>query len=184
MLRDWLSAKLRLVRGFVAYFAAYVGAAILIGLLAAHWNPSYGKERSMVHLRKGDVDTLARTLFGEARGEKRAGMEAVAWVVLNRARRGPPRFQATISEVCKAPYQFTCWSKSDPNARICAAADESNPSFLLALNVATAVLGGMVPDPVGGADHYHVTKMPNPPAWANKMRLVKRIGAHSFFIDE
>lgn len=153
-------------------------------MVVAHSHPAAGKERGMVHLRKGDVDVLARTLFGEARGERRPGMEAVAWVILNRARKGPPRFQSTIGEVCKAPYQFTCWAKSDPNARLCAAVDESDPSFLLALNVATAVLGGMVPDPVGGADHYFVTNMKNPPAWASKMRLVKRIGAHSFFIDD
>lgn len=170
----------------VAALLVYLWVAFGLFMVIVHFtHPAVGKERyGMVHLRKGDVDVLARTIFGEARGEKRAGMEAVAWVILNRARRGSPRFPGTIAEVCKSPYQFTCWGKNDPNARLCAAVDESNPSYLLALNVATAVLGGMVPDPVGGADHYHVTKMPNPPAWANKMRLVKRIGAHSFFIDD
>lgn len=31
-----------------------------------------------------DVDVLARTIFGEARGETVSGMEAVASVVMNR----------------------------------------------------------------------------------------------------
>lgn len=31
-----------------------------------------------------DVDVLARTIYGEARGESISGMEAVAFVVLNR----------------------------------------------------------------------------------------------------
>ncbi len=135
----------------------------------------------MVHLRKGDVDTLARTLFGEARGERRVGMEAVAWVIVNRARIGAPRFSDTISGVCKAPHQFTCWSKSDPNSKVCAAVDESDPSFLLALNVATSVLGGMVADPTKGSDHYYVSKMKNPPEWRKKMTLQATIGAHSFY---
>jgi N-acetylmuramoyl-L-alanine amidase len=149
----------------------------IVVITLAHGAERYG----MVHLRKGDVDTLARTLFGEARNQQRAGMEAVAWVILNRARIGAPRFADTISGVCKAPHQFTCWSKSDPNSRICSAVDESDPSFLLALNVATSVLGGMVDDPTKGSDHYFVSKMKNPPEWRKKMLLQATIGAHSFY---
>jgi N-acetylmuramoyl-L-alanine amidase len=159
------------------------GVLLLFVWLAAafHFNhPARGAER-MIKLYAGDVDVLARTVFGEARGEKRAGMEAVAWVILNRAHQGPPRFAGTVSGVCKAAHQFTCWSKGDPNAKVCASVDESNASYLLSLNVATSVLGGMVPDPTEGADHYFVTKMPNPPEWRKKMRLQATIGAHSFY---
>jgi spore germination cell wall hydrolase CwlJ-like protein len=161
----------------------YLWLAVFVAMMVVvHTPKAEGKERfGMVHLRKGDVDVLARTLFGEARGEGRKGMEAVAWVILNRVRRGAPRFHNTVTEVCKAKYQFTCWAASDPNAKICAAVDESDPSFLLALNVSTAVLGGMVPDPTKGADHYFVTKMANPPEWRKKMELQATIGAHSFY---
>ncbi|MGG6879769.1 UNVERIFIED_CONTAM: cell wall hydrolase, partial [Pseudomonas aeruginosa] len=31
------------------------------------------------------LDTLTKTIWGEARGEGREGMIAVAWVILNRA---------------------------------------------------------------------------------------------------
>jgi len=176
---------MRWLHGFFIALAAVwiaVGVAMVIAQAA---RPSWGGERhGMVHLRKGDVDVLARTLFGEARGEKRAGMEAVAWVIVNRARRGPPRFPATISEVCKQRWQFTCWNATDPNSRLCAAVDESTPSFLLALNVATAVLGGMVEDPTKGADHYHTIGMKTYPDWASKMQLQTVIGKHRFYSEQ
>ena len=38
---------------------------------------------------KDDIDILARTIYGEARGEKRAGREAVAAVENSRAWRQP-----------------------------------------------------------------------------------------------
>lgn len=174
----WLQALVSLVVYLWLAFTVFM-------LLIVYSHPAVSKERfGVVHLRKGDVDTLARTLFGEARGERRAGMEAVAWVILNRARRGPPRFQATISEVCKAPYQFTCWSKNDPNSKVCAAVHEGDPSFLLALNVATAVLGGMVPDPTRGSDHYHTVSMNPYPSWASKMQLQAVIGSHRFYAEK
>lgn len=163
---------MRWLQGVLPFF-------VCCGFVAAHY-PAKGAER-MIRLQKGDVEVLARTLFGEARGERRAGMEAVAWVIQNRAHQGPPRFASTISGVCKAPHQFTCWSQGDPNAKVCASVDESNPSFLLALNVATSVLGGMVPDPTKGSDHYFVSAMKNPPEWRKKMTLQATIGAHSFF---
>ena len=173
----WLQAIVALI------IYVWLAGGLLMALVAAS-HPAIGKERDeMVPLRKGDVDVLARTLFGEARGERRAGMEAVAWVIVNRALKGPPRFPATIAEVCKQKYQFTCWSPNDPNAKVCAAVHEGDPSFLLALNVATAVLGGMVPDPTKGSDHYFVSKMRDPPEWRRKMELQAVIGAHSFYRD-
>jgi N-acetylmuramoyl-L-alanine amidase len=158
-----------------------LGALLLVLVHATGSAKSETRGAKMVQLRKGDVDVLARTLYGEARGEKRAGMEAVAWVILNRAKRGAPRFPSTISEVCKQRYQFTCWSENDPNAKLCAAVHEGDPHYLLALNVATAVLGGMVADPTKSSDHYFVTKMPSPPEWRKKMELQAIIGAHSFY---
>lgn len=135
----------------------------------------------MVKLRKGDVDVMARTLFGEARGERLEGMQAVAWVILNRAKQGKPRFSDTISGVCKAPFQFTCWSKSDPNSRVCALATDADPFFALALYAAAGVLTGQVPDPVDGATHYHTVGMRPYPSWAGKLEYVKTVGQHRFY---
>ena len=54
-----------------------------------------------------DIDVLARTIYGEARGESISGMEAVASVVLNRVafskRRRRYWWGNTITEVCRKP---------------------------------------------------------------------------------
>jgi len=136
---------------------------------------------NVVPLHKGDAEVLARTLYGEARGEGVAGMTAIAWVVVNRTKREGGRFPDTITGVCKQLYQFSCWSKSDPNFALCHAVTESDPSFALALYVTMAVLTGQVPDNTGGADHYHAVTMRIYPGWAAKMRKTARIGAHIFY---
>lgn len=142
------------------------------------------RNSAMVKLKAGDVDTLSRTLYGEARGEKLEGMQAVAWVILNRAKRGLPRFPATISEVCKQKYQFTCWAANDPNSKVCAAATDSDPYFVLAQYAAAGVLAGLVPDPTRGSDHYHTIGMSPYPAWASKMQLQTIIGQHRFYTEK
>ena len=43
------------------------------------------EEQGAEFYRKLEIDTLARTIWGEARGEGSAGMQAVANVVMNRA---------------------------------------------------------------------------------------------------
>jgi spore germination cell wall hydrolase CwlJ-like protein len=137
--------------------------------------------KTVVPLHKFDVDTLARTIYGEARGEPITGQVAVGWVILNRAKRGPPRFPATIAGVCKAKHQFTCWSPSDPNARLCAIVSDADPSFVIATFVAAGVLSGQFTDPVQGADHYYAKSMVYPPAWAKAMIPVGAVGGHLFF---
>lgn len=183
MFREWLKVLL--------LWAALICLGIAGGLLAAQFiGPAYGqtaistwRNSAMIKLVKGDVDTLARTLYGEARGERLEGMQAVAWVILNRAKRGPPRFPGTISGVCKQKFQFTCWASDDPNAKVCAAATDADPFFVLAMHAATGVLTGQVADPTGGADHYHTIGMRPYPAWAEKMELKAIIGQHRFYSE-
>lgn len=61
------------------------------------------------------LDTLTKTIWGEARGEGREGMIAVAWVILNRASIGG-WWGNSIETVCLKPWQFSCWNANDPNA--------------------------------------------------------------------
>lgn len=143
-----------------------------------------GKPAMVIPLVRGDIDVLARTLYGEARGEGVAGMQAIAWVVVNRVRRGPPRFKPDVVGVVMAPHQFSCWSRSDPNSKICASVSESDPIFALAIYAASSVLSGEVRDMVGGADHYHATWLRPYPAWAASMKQTKVIGQHVFYKDD
>lgn len=64
-----------------------------------------------------DRDILARTLWGEARGEGLAGQIAVAWTIRNRVNDGKAKswWGEGYAGVCQAPYQFSCWNKNDPN---------------------------------------------------------------------
>ena len=64
-----------------------------------------------------DLDILARTLWGEARGESLAGQIAVAWTIRNRVNDGNAKswWGEGYVGVCQKPYQFSCWNKNDPN---------------------------------------------------------------------
>lgn len=136
-----------------------------------------------------DALTLARTLYGEARGEPIDGKIAVAWVIRNRASRS--RFagallghDGAVDKVCRAPWQFSCWNEGDPNRPLLLALreDQCRGEY----GVATNVLDGLVADPTCGADHYHTIERPAwaqawPPDWAATMAETARFGGHVFY---
>ncbi len=130
-----------------------------------------------------DVDTMARTIWGEARGEGIAGMQAVACVIMNRVkyskRKGGFWWGNTIHDVCTKAYQFSVWLKNDPNYKRMIAVTKADPLFALAYQVAEQAANGHLNDITGGADHYH-TKAINP-AWARNARPIKSIGYHVFY---
>ena len=128
------------------------------------------------------VDVVARTLWGEARGEGRAGMEAVAAVIANRVR-NPRWWGHGWLSVCRRPYQFSCWNPDDPNAAKVVAVDGSDPAFVTATLVAEHVVNGELPDPTGGADSYFALGTPEP-AWASKATHTVTIGRHAFYCVE
>jgi hypothetical protein len=128
------------------------------------------------------VDVFARTLWGEARGEGQPGIEGVASVVLNRARRGPRYWWGgTVVDVCKRPFQFSCWNPNDPNRARLLAVGATDVAFRLCLDVARAAVAGTLADPTSGATHYHVASML--PAWARGKTPCARIGSHVFYND-
>ena len=64
-----------------------------------------------------DVDILARTIYGEARGETDEGKRAVGLCILNRYKSKKWFSANTIAEVCQKPLQFSCWNKNDQIGR-------------------------------------------------------------------
>ena len=86
-----------------------------------------------------DVKVLAQTIWGEARGEGKEGMEAVASVIVNRVDY-PPKGKIwwghTIEEVCKKPNQFECWNQGNPNRKLMESVTEKNPQFRMAVGIA------------------------------------------------
>ena len=69
-----------------------------------------------MRISDNDLMIMAKTIWGEARGEGRNGQVAVAWVIRNRAERGG-WFGNTIREVCLKDQQFSCWNNNDCNKR-------------------------------------------------------------------
>ncbi|WP_095093826.1 cell wall hydrolase [Pseudomonas sp. Irchel 3A5] len=137
-----------------------------------------------------DRDILARTLWGEARGEGLNGQIAVAWTIRNRVDMdlnndgNPDWWGEGYSGVCLKPYQFSCWNKSDPNYPFLSGAKQIPFRDLAqARSAADLVIDGKQPDPTRGATHYYAIMMPKAPAWAAKAKQTLKLGHHVFFKD-
>jgi len=133
-----------------------------------------------------DVDVLARTIYGEARGELVRGQEAVAAVVINRVRRARQRsgrywWGSSIEEVCLKPWQFSCWNSNDTNRQKIETVTADNEIFQTCLRVARRAVSGVLKDPTCGATHYHVTGLQ--PAWSRRRAPSAEIGNHQFYND-
>lgn len=131
-----------------------------------------------------EVDTLARTLWGEARGEGAKGMRAVAHVIRNRVAlaraKGGSWWGRDIISVCRKPYQFSCWNGDDVNRDRLMKAGENDPVFRLACAVAVRAVRSLdVFDITYGATHYH--RYDIAPKWAKGRVPTVRIGAHVFY---
>ncbi|MBX3487852.1 cell wall hydrolase [Parvibaculum sp.] len=132
-----------------------------------------------------EKDWLARTLWGEARGEGKAGQRAVAAVIMNRV--ASRRYPGTVQGVVRAPYQFSMWNAGEPNGTAARAVTEADAQFRSCLDVAEEALTGHLADPTGGALHYYSpTAMVPPgsvPSWAKPpAKLSAIVGRHHFWI--
>ncbi|MDR2794624.1 MAG: cell wall hydrolase [Holosporaceae bacterium] len=128
-----------------------------------------------------DLDTLSKTIYGEARGELYAyGLApfiAVANVVVNRKNKN---FAETIHGVCTAPYQFSCWNRNDPNCnKITNITVDKCAIFRKCIDVANNVLRGLWPDLTDGCDHYHHKCLK--PQWAVYLQPKRIFGSHYFY---
>lgn len=130
-----------------------------------------------------DADILARTIWGEARGENLQGKEAVANVIINRLRHAQKQgtfwWGNTIETICKKPFQFSCWNKNDPNHAKLIAVTSSDAQFAICQRIALRAVKGILPDHTNGADHYHADYMT--PKWAKAERITATIGRHIFY---
>ncbi len=131
---------------------------------------------------KDQIDILARTLWGEARGEPEKGIIAIAWVVLNRLRMRPLQFGTSIAGVCQKPKQFSCWNKDDRNLPKLLGVNTANSAFRRCLEVARAAVANSLPeDPTFGSCHYHTVG--TIAKWSVGHTPAVRIGDHVFFND-
>lgn len=105
------------------------------------------------------TEILALTLWGEAGDRPVRAMEGVASVVMARVRLGPrgdapAPFGRGVAGVCRAPFQFACWQPGHPRrARLAELKDD--PALGPCRRIAIRAMAGALPDPTGGATHYH-----------------------------
>jgi N-acetylmuramoyl-L-alanine amidase len=130
------------------------------------------------------VVILARTMYGEARGEYArldgglAALLAVGNVVTNRVQ-ACSWFGRDVVSVCLKPAQFSCWVPSDPNHAAMRKAGPRDKVFQLCMELARHVCQGDYPDLVKGSTHDHAEGIR--PGWAQGALPVVRIGRHVFY---
>lgn len=129
------------------------------------------------------ADILARTIWGEARGEKLHGQEAVASTIMNRVAKAKARgghwWGNDVISVCKKPYQFSCWNLDDPNLPKLLGLSTEDKGYQMALRIAKRALRGNLVDRTNGATHYHTVT--SNPWWAKGRVPSCQIGAHKFY---
>lgn len=130
------------------------------------------------------INIIATTLVLEAGGEGNRGMQAVANVLNNRAKkRGTTPAQEAIRK-----KQFSMWnafhSGTEEISDVIAKA-KKHPKWKLAVDYAKRIAS--LSDITGGATHYYnpnhsdvKDKIKNPKWWGNNMKHVKVIGNHKF----
>lgn len=126
------------------------------------------------------ANLLARTIWGEARGEGYTGMQAVANVVMNRVER-PGWWGHSVPTVCLKPWQFSCWNADDPNLPKVQSVTLDDPNFVTATEIAQAAIDGTLPDITNGATSYKESSLKWPHDWGLEVRPLAVIGNHSFY---
>ena len=125
-----------------------------------------------------EIMYLAKTIWGEARGESAKGQQAVANVIMNRVKRGG-WYGATVEEVVLKPYQFSCWNDTDPNFTKLQNLQANDPQLAGALQLAKKAYNGQLEDITGGAINYHAKSVT--PYWSKSMTKTATIGNHIFY---
>jgi spore germination cell wall hydrolase CwlJ-like protein len=132
-----------------------------------------------------DIDIMARTIYGEARGEYgridggMAALIGIGNVIVNRVN-ASTWFGGSIRDVCLKPYQFSCWNGADANRVKILGVTEEDAIFVQCLDVALGVAEKRYPDLTKGANHYYSSDIA-PPKWAANADERVRIGKHRFF---
>jgi N-acetylmuramoyl-L-alanine amidase len=133
-------------------------------------------------MNAGDLDTMTRTVWGEARGESYEGKKAVAHVILNRFARKYRR-RMTLTTVCTDPRQFSCWNADDPNLAKLKLINLYDADYRVCARAVLDAVEAHVAkrDPTKGSLHYHATSMGFPKNWGEPQTPAVRIVNHLFY---
>lgn len=113
-------------------------------------------------------NNLYKGLIGEAVGERKEGMYAVACVYRNRIKKGMP-----LGCVALKRKDLDLFVKK-----------QGGKYEIMAKNILLDVFERNSPDVTKGATHYENVEAFGLPPWAKNMRVVTRIGSHTFFAEK
>jgi len=143
------------------------GILLVVMALASH-----NQQVQHVQAEKAETTCLTQALYYEARGEGERGQEAVAEVVLDRARNGAHR--RSICSVVREPGQFSFVTDGSMLHRIDWEAWQSSE------DLARRILHGeVVTRYTKQALYYHTVSVR--PDWADSMVRTVQIGNHVFY---
>lgn len=126
-----------------------------------------------------DVEIVARTIWGEARNQGVIGMQAIANVIMRRARLGG-WWGNTPSQVCLKFEQFSCRNAGNVNLSKLLSVTTADAQYCNALTIAQDAISGHLEDVTCNADSYEVRG--TNASWTYGLRPVKSIGIHDFYI--
>lgn len=132
------------------------------------------------------IDTLARTIWGEAYSDTVRAKEAVAAVIVNRVARARDLFGAdwwggTIVEACLGADQFQCWRRSALSRQELMQVRGNETVFIICRRIAARAVRGALIDPTHGATHYH--RIGDLPWWQGEKIPTVVIGRKKFYRD-
>ena len=136
------------------------------------------------------AELLARTLYAEAGARPVRAIEALAALAVNRARavlQRPPRIPGAapfapggharlpdrgapavgpreMAAICRDPFLFPSRNPRHPAHALLGAPHPAAPALAMCRRVAARALSGALPDPTGGATHWHPADQL--PGWA------------------
>lgn len=128
------------------------------------------------------AEILALTLWGEAADRPVRAIEALAALVINRWRAGVPHWGHGVVGVCRAPFQFPCWNRNHPRHARLREIAPGDAALAICRRIAARALAGALPDPTGGATHFHDAQAL--PGWALGRPAAAEIGGLCFYRAE
>ena len=121
-------------------------------------------------LSKSQIECLIKNAYFESRGQGVKGMQAVTWVVLNRAKH--PSYPSTPCAVIYSPKQFSWVSNKTPQVK-------EKDAYTQAERVVEGVLSGKLKDNTNASTHFHSTRIK--PVWASRLSYTTTISSHCFY---
>ncbi len=132
--------------------------------------------RATVRTEAENMNIFASTLIGEAGGEGIKGMQAVANVIMNRARGDFSK----VGAVCLKPYQFSMWNGKRDQIKSVVHKAKAHARWKDAMLLIQQAKDGKLQDITGGSDFYFNPKLAMP-KWANQFEKTYTIGQHDFY---